>query len=317
LPELIEPINSVKIQHEDRALCIRRDSDSEDGHSKKVIRGSREGMGETDARRQKTELTELIDNLKRFRDDLEKCGHDYSAETFFSIMRSLMSYLAGINDPLTIELFRDSKYFRDYRSFFIARQRSYYHKVELAEALSLKKRLKASGQSMLEIFDQEFSRNAYRRIEDALRFVDFSLCRTFVMVGCGPLPATLFCIRENTDVRDIVGLDSNREAADSAGELIDCLKLTGIKVKEANGTEFDYQKADVIYVANLVSPKRVILSQILKTARKDVRIILRDPYGAGILLAESGMEDLDSRFRCIGEGMENEYFLSKHFFLAS
>lgn len=175
--------------------------------------------------------------------------------------------------------------------------------------------MRSDGQSILEMFDQEFSRNAYLRIKDTLDFIDFSKCGTFIMVGCGPLPATLFCIHENTDVQAIIGVDNNQEAIDFAKKLIEYQELPRIQVRKMNGIDFNYQKADVIYVANLVSPKKKILNQILETSKRDVQVILRDPYGMGTLLSESGMEDLDSRFQCIGEGIENEYFLSKHFFL--
>ena len=260
-------------------------------------------------------LTELLNNLERFREDLEKCSHESYTETLFSLMRTLVSYLGNINDPLILDLFTNSDYFRDYRSFFISLQSSYYHAIELAEALSLEKKLHSDGQSILKIFDQEFSRNAYLRITDTLDFIDFSQCGTFIMIGCGPLPTTLFCIHENTDVQAIIGVDNNQEAIDSAKKLIEYQEFPRIQVRKMDGIDFNYQKADVIYVANLVSPKKKILNQILETAKKDVQVILRDPYGMGMLLSESGMEDLDPRFQCIGEGIKNRYFLSKHFFL--
>jgi len=249
-------------------------------------------------------MTALLNDLKRFRED-----------TFFSLMQALVSNLRDINDPMTLELFKRSKHFREYQSFFISQQSFYYHAIELAEALSLKKKLHSGSQALLEILDLEFSRNAYLRMKDTSAFMDFSRCETFIMVGCGPLPASLFYIHENTDVQAIIGLDNNREAVDSAKELIERLEFPRIHVRQTDGRDFDYEKADVIYVANLASPKRSILNQILETAKKDVQVILRDPYGFGILLSESGMEALDHRFQLTGEGIENEYFLSKHFFL--
>jgi len=260
----------------------------------------------------KTKISELLKNLDCFRADLEMCG---DAETFFPLMRTLVSYLANIRDPLTIELFRHGEYFKDYQSFFTSKQNSYYHAIESVEALSLKKKLKSASQTILDMFDQEFSRNAYARIQDAEHFIDFSQCRTFTVVGCGPLPATLFYIHEKTNVQTIIGIDNNRDAIDIARKLIAHQEFPRIRLKHINGKDFNYQGADVIYIANLVSAKKKILNQIIQTTRNNVRVILREPYGMGILLSESGMEDLDPRFKLIGEGRENEYFLSKHFFL--
>jgi hypothetical protein len=263
----------------------------------------------------KTTISELLKNLDRFRKDLERCSCEHDAENFFPLMRNLVSYLANINDPLTLGLFRHSEHFRDYQSFFISQQNSYYHAIESVEALSLNQKLQSAGQSILDIFDQEFSRNAYLRIKDVQDSTDLSECGTFAMVGCGPLPATLFYIHEKTSIEIIIGVDNNREAIDVAGKLIEHQEFPRIQLKHVNGMNFNYQEADIIYIANLVSPKRRILNQIIETARNDVKVILRDPYGMGILLSESGMEDLDPRFRLIGEGTKNEYFLSRHFFL--
>lgn len=116
-------------------------------------------------------------------------------------------------------------------------------------------------------------------------------------------------------MQTIIGVDNNREAIDAAGKLIEHQEHPRIRLKHMNGINFNYQEADVIYVANLVSPKKKILNQIIETARKDIQVILRDPYGMGILLSESGMEDLDPHFKVMGEGIENKYFISKHFFL--
>ena len=135
------------------------------------------------------------------------------------------------------------------------------------------------------------------------------------MAGCGPLPAALFFIHENTKVPTIIGLDNNRQAVDTAGKLLEHQRIRRIKLNHVDGINFNYQEADVVYIANLVSSKKMVLARILETARNDVRIILRDPFGMGILLSESGMADLDPRFRLVGEGIENRYFLSKHFFL--
>jgi hypothetical protein len=261
------------------------------------------------------EISELLNNLERFRKDLERCRDEYDSITFFSLMRALISYLGEIEDPAVIELLRQSAHFGDYRDFFTSRQAAYYRAVELSEALSLRKKIRSGYRSVVEIFDREFSRNAYARIEDVFNFIDFSQCGTFVMVGCGPLPATLFCIHENTDLQTIRGLDNDKVATDSATELIAHLRLPRIRIEKRDGTDFDYQKTDVIYIANLASPKKKILDRIRETAKKDVQIVLRDPCRLGILLSERGMEDLAPHFHCIGEGIENKYFLSKHFFL--
>jgi len=58
-----------------------------------------------------------------------------------------------------------------------------------------------------------------------------------------------------------------------------------------------------------------VLARIADTAAPGTTVILRDPAGAGELLAEAGCRDLDGRYEISSEGPADTGFLSRHVFL--
>jgi hypothetical protein len=142
----------------------------------------------------------------------------------------------------------------------------------------------------------------YNRISGMFDRVDFGGCRRFVVVGCGPLPATVFHVHDRTDVPEIVGLDVRPEAVETAGELARRLGYARASFAASDGASYDYGGADIVFVANMVFGKKSILSRIADTAPQDVRLILRDSYSLGRLYAENAVRDLDPRLEVVGEG---------------
>lgn len=160
-----------------------------------------------------------------------------------------------------------------------------------------------------------FGKRIYDRVSDMFDHVDFSGCRRFVLVGCGALPATMFHVHDMTDVPEILGLDTRAQAIEALKRITRRFGLTRIRPVLGNGGEFDFQGSGVVYVANMVSPKRQVLERIVATAPENVQIILRDPYSLGRLLTELGTERLDPRLEVVGEGTPEPAYLSRDVFL--
>jgi hypothetical protein len=139
----------------------------------------------------------------------------------------------------------------------------------------------------------------YARVSDLFEQVALDKCRRLVMIGCGPYPSTIFHIYDKTEIPEIIGLDTLPYAIDTVLALIEQLGLSRIKAELSDGRRFDYAGVDVVFLANMVSPKAAVLSRIADTAPADVQIVLRDPYALGILWAESGERCLDPRLEVI------------------
>src|SRR5262249_48847581 len=147
------------------------------------------------------------------------------------------------------------------------------------------------------------------------RHVDFSNCARFVLVGAGELPSTALHVHDRTGVAHIACLDTRLEAVRSVETLAAWLNSDRLSALHFDGAQYDYSDADVIFVANMVTPKQVVLARILDTAPHHVRIILRDPYSLGLLWAEEGGAALDPRLSIIARGAGSR-FLSRDLFLA-
>ena len=160
----------------------------------------------------------------------------------------------------------------------------------------------------------EFTDQSYRRVRDMFDSVDFSSCRRFVMVGCGPLPVTIFHVLAKTDVASVVGLDVNRTTIETVRTYIGKLDLRRFRALHADGGTYSYERADIIYVANLVSPKTATLARIAETARSGTPVIVRDPISFGRLIADRGFDACGDLFMLRYVGSGNKKFLSRHVF---
>ena len=161
----------------------------------------------------------------------------------------------------------------------------------------------------------EFSRAAWDRVADMFSRPDFAVCKSFVMVGCGPWPVTLMSVADRCPDMSITGLDIDPEALDTARKVISASVFDRIGVAKSDGVAFSYVDSEIVYVANLVSPKTLVLDQIAATARIGTLVVLRDPTTAGKHLAESGIDSLGSCYVLEGVGLDSEVFHSRHVFL--
>ena len=132
--------------------------------------------------------------------------------------------------------------------------------------------------------------------EELCRMVDFSVCRSFVMTGCGKLPASLFFMFDKTSVPDLLGVDIDAQAVAMARELVAKWRLDRIRIEQRDAAQISYAPYDLVYWDPFATPRRNIMHRILETAHPDVTIILRDPFATGTLLMEPVLPYLDSRF---------------------
>lgn len=170
------------------------------------------------------------------------------------------------------------------------------------------------GVSLAEGVGGKFAGDSYARVADLFDRVDFRACRELVMVGSGPLPVTLLHVADRTDVPRIVGLDVDEDAVQVAGRICERLGSTRIEVRVCDGRAHDYGGADVVYVANLITPKRAVLARIAETARPGTPVVVREPIGAGVLFAECGVPPSSRRLPAVGVGRGAPRFLSRHVF---
>lgn len=159
-------------------------------------------------------------------------------------------------------------------------------------------------------------KDTYDRVSDMFAHVDFRQCRRLVMVGCGPNPSTIFHVYDKTRIPEIIALDMLPFAIEATGALVEQLKLSRVKTELCEGSAFDFARADIVFVANMVSPKAAVLARIADTAPADVQIVLREPHSLGRLWAESGEQELDPRLEVIAEARPSDRVaLSRNLFV--
>ena len=122
------------------------------------------------------------------------------------------------------------------------------------------------------------------------------------MVGCGPSPVTIFQVHDRTEIPDILALDVAPYAIERVRALIEHFGLSRMRAEVCDGREFDYGSAEIVLVANMVSPKAAVVSRIADTVPLAAQIAVRDPCGLGVLWADSASQTLDPRLEVIGKG---------------
>ncbi len=161
----------------------------------------------------------------------------------------------------------------------------------------------------------DFFRDTYQRVADMFERADFASCRELVMVGSGPLPATLMHIARNHPQINLTGLDIDGEALLVGRRVLALFGLDRVRLAQGDGLTHDYGGAQIVYVANLVSPKAGVLRRIAETAAAGTLVVLRDPTDAGRDQAEAGIDALDPRLCLEGTGVDSQRFQSRHVFL--
>ena len=155
---------------------------------------------------------------------------------------------------------------------------------------------------------------AYNRVNDIFEEIDFNDCNQFVLVGCGQLPITAIHVMDETEVAEIYCLDISESAITVVERLKQKFGWSRLHPMVFDGKKFDFGNADIVYIANMVSPKYQVLNRVVETAARDVKLILREPYSFGQLWAEQAESHFDSRFEVTHRGRGSRY-LSRDVFI--
>jgi hypothetical protein len=234
---------------------------------------------------------------------------------FMSSFAELQRWIADRHDDAGIEELEASGYLAQHFESFAHYQRRCLKEQEMAESEMLLRRPRSMS-GLEALLDSTFARQTYRRVAEALTLADFNRCRRFVMVGCGPFPAAALFIHDHTPTPEIVAIDKDRDAIAMASRVVAAFTHDRIRISPDDGVGVDYGNADIVYVANHVTPKAQVVQRVLDTVAADAQVIVREPWGYGRLFAEPGVAHLDPRAIVCAVGEAHRHFLSRHVRLA-
>lgn len=122
---------------------------------------------------------------------------------------------------------------------------------------------------------EKYIGNEYRR--ERKKF-GLSKAKKILHIGCGSYPITAMVLAEINDV-NIVTIDNNARAVKLANKVIRMKNLDGkIRVKHGYGTKYPLEEFDTIIISSCSVPKTKVLEYVLKNAKLQSRIILRDSF---------------------------------------
>ncbi len=133
-------------------------------------------------------------------------------------------------------------------------------------------------------------------LEDELRTVERA-----AVIGAGPLPDSLLCLRDAYPGARLTGFDSDPDAIAHGCRLLERLGIDGIELRHAQGAEIDCAGFDLLCLSVFATPRAAILERIAATADPGARLILREPRGTATLVFEPGPARLPSRLSVLAE----------------
>lgn len=171
-----------------------------------------------------------------------------------------------------------------------------------------------AGMQFGQVADPE-AKMAFDRVADIFEKLTLEPEMRFVMIGCGQLPVTAIHVIERAGCANVICMDVVERAIDAAERLKAIFGWPSLHPVHCDGKDFDFGAADVVYIANMVSPKAAVVDQVARTAPPGCQIVVREPYGLGQLWAELAETSLPDRFRVDSYGDGSRY-LSRDVFLS-
>ena len=235
-----------------------------------------------------------------------------SEEAFVATYESFLREFVAERD-LTHDLHPDARYV--YAPFFTRCQRRYLaiKEKETHEEMMVGM-VDGSTASAAEHIIKGFGRDAYERVSDLTDLIDLRTCHNVVMVGCGAFPATLFWLHDHYHEARYTGLDIDAGCVGMANTLAEAMGINDIDFKLANGSDYEYDGVDFVFLANQVIAKKAVLEQVSRSDSVG-QVVVREPTRRGELLAEAVRYDLPREFVVMNKGAENSVFLSYDLFL--
>ena len=254
------------------------------------------------------ELDSLLKAVSEQKQFLERCS-DSESDDFLDGMTALLRFVCSYENRAAYEVFEQTEDFASFQSFFhdcLLRFAIALEELSLRELIE-QKSVSAPDFGQLLI---ERAKPSYERMANTIRLADHAQCRKYVMVGIGRVPFSLFYLHDFTSIPEMIGIDNNPQAIEKCQQGLDLYNLSRISVQCKDGRHYDYSDADIVYVACFARPKKEILDQIARTAKRDCQIIVQVPEFTGSLLNDR--VTFDNQFSVTAQSPEPSSWMLRH-----
>lgn len=117
----------------------------------------------------------------------------------------------------------------------------------------------------------------YRK--EAIKF-DLSKAKNILHVGCGSYPISAMTFADMNGAK-IVTIDINQKSIKLANEILDKEDFNGrITADIGDGSKYPLEKFDTIVISSCSVPKNEVIEHVLKDAKPQSKIIIREAYSS-------------------------------------
>jgi len=238
--------------------------------------------------------------LQQFRQNLLDESTFQNPSVFTSMMDDFLEFIRTYDDVEAFNVWAVTGQVAEFRAVFGPAVLRFIEAIEVRTCAELLSGHYPRSVKMSERLGEN-KWGAYRGMEESLRLFDHSACRRFLLIGCGPVPDSLFCLHDCTNLERIDGVDKNADAVCMARRLVETFGLNRIQLEVADAGDVDCAEYDMICCSAFITPREKTLSRILSTARRGSFVIVRDPVFTGTLLFEPMLHTLPPQIARVAE----------------
>lgn len=216
------------------------------------------------------------------------------------VVNELLEFIRMYDDSEAFESLTAAGHVKKYRSVFGLSVLRFIESIE-ARVFSDLMSLQDSRSEKMITHLGENRWGAYKGMKETLQMFDHANCRRFLLIGCGPVPDSLFCLHDCTKIENITGVDRNAKAVHMARQLVTAFGLDRIRIEERDAGDIDCGGYDMICCSAFITPRQDALARIISTANPGSIVIVRDPVFTGTLLFERMLQRLPPQLELLAE----------------
>lgn len=163
-------------------------------------------------------------------------------------------------------------------------ERTYERLQEIATASELGEYsgTKAARMLLSPGYHQSVSDTAGRELDVVQELLPIETRSTFIFVGCGAVSHTMICAKQRFSRAICIGIDHDNTSLMWSRDLLKAEPDYMFDI--ANGEDFDYSHASVVFMANALINKKAVLDRIVATLPDGGIVVVRRPVRFSNLL---------------------------------
>ena len=229
-------------------------------------------------------IDKYIERFKDFKDKIDLTSSN-QPEKFISTMESLWKFLFSISDESIVTSLQSDARLGTIQKYLAEKWHEYISLIEINIAKKFLNNPNSDNNTLSALSEEDYV-GVDRELSLLAR--PLSGCN-IAMLGCGPFPETLIEIYKfDKEIKRIIGIDKRPGMLKIANKVVKKIlpNAKNIRFESSRADLYDYKNIDIVFLANGLVNKGMILKKIYETGKSSLEILARNPILMGKILYE-------------------------------